>query len=753
MKLMWIGLLVFAVSGVSFARADETTNACSAYQSAIDLLAEGQQKKAKEWVNEVIVLYPEDQSLLFLLGVLERSYFHKRDAFKAFSGTYALGQETMRGQVALLSSMMDSDIGIDTGFESFRKLIKKHPDELLLRWLFAIQCRSHRKHSDEAEEQYLIIMNKWNPAPIMVLHTYANILTETLHRPEEALVFRKQALAIAERGWTYQGYANTLRKLNRDEEACEAFEKAVEIKPEYVKYLRQWGNCLLDLGQVEKAYKVFRRAYAIDPTDSGVLVGLGRANEMGRGVSQEDIQSLEWYRLAAKKGSGKAMYQVGQMEQNGRNGSKNYALAAKWYRKALRAGYERSIENLIRIYASGGYGLDRNLQTAEKWAGQCSPSDPPPGKMYVFAGLSFVVKTISGEQVDILDYTRFHADLSRQMAKGNDEASDLMAWIYAVNENPDPKLRGAAINLAEGLCQKDETNPRWKNTLAIAYAQEGLFNEAVAQQEKAFELLSPERQKSEEGEAYSARLKLYQSGKPYTAYIGEIVKGSQSGISRTPAAEQPGPFFWEGWNFEHGKEVETNYVAALECYKKSDEEGDDPASMRIGDIYLKGGFGINRNIKKALGYFSNSSASRSLPETAKYMGLPNIYMQRSDDPLGFSVEYSLTIERYKERADFGDDTSAEMLAWIYATCVESRYRNGKEAVRLAENLCRKEGENYQWRNTLAAAYARNGEYEKAVAQQKEAIALLPEKWKASEEGIAYSNRLLLYQQGKAFPEK
>jgi len=103
-------------------------------------------------------------------------------------------------------------------------------------------------YPDEAAEQFEIILKQWNPAPVMVNHTYANLLTESLGQPEKALMFRELALAQSPRGWTYQGYANTLRKLKRYDEAIAAFEKAIEISPDRKVYQTQLGDCLAQIG-------------------------------------------------------------------------------------------------------------------------------------------------------------------------------------------------------------------------------------------------------------------------------------------------------------------------------------------------------------------------------------------------------------------------------------------------------------------------------------------------------------------------
>jgi tetratricopeptide (TPR) repeat protein len=56
------------------------------------------------------------------------------------------------------------------------------------------------------------------------------------------------------------------------------------------------------------------------------------------------------------------------------------------------------------------------------------------------------------------------------------------------------------------------------------------------------------------------------------------------------------------------------------------------------------------------------------------------------------------------------------LAWVLATCDQERFRNGLEAVELAERACRLAGEKYpMFHDTLAAAYAEAGRFDKALA--------------------------------------
>lgn len=90
-------------------------------------------------------------------------------------------------------------------------------------------------------------------------------------------------------------------------------------------------------------------------------------------------------------------------------------------------------------------------------------------------------------------------------------------------------------------------------------------------------------------------------------------------------------------------------------------------------------------------------------------------------------------------------------AWILATCPDQRFRDGKKAIASATQAC----ELTEWRgpmslDTLAAAYAENGDFAQAVAWQQKAIALLPAD---SPVRAGYLGRLTLYRAGRPYREE
>jgi tetratricopeptide (TPR) repeat protein len=85
-------------------------------------------------------------------------------------------------------------------------------------------------------------------------------------------------------------------------------------------------------------------------------------------------------------------------------------------------------------------------------------------------------------------------------------------------------------------------------------------------------------------------------------------------------------------------------------------------------------------------------------------------------------------------------------AWIWATCSEPKFRAGSRAVESARRACElSKYEDANWIDTLAAAYAEAGDFERAVEWQEKAIKLLPDDFKKRAE-----ERLKLYRDKKAY---
>ncbi len=103
------------------------------------------------------------------------------------------------------------------------------------------------------------------------------------------------------------------------------------------------------------------------------------------------------------------------------------------------------------------------------------------------------------------------------------------------------------------------------------------------------------------------------------------------------------------------------------------------------------------------------------------------------------------VQRYSRAADKGDVGALGGAAWLLATCPDPEVRDGPRAVEFAERAVRATAlKDANLLDTLAAACATAGDFPKAVATQKEALALLRDEATKA----AFSERLKLYESGQ-----
>jgi spermidine synthase len=103
------------------------------------------------------------------------------------------------------------------------------------------------------------------------------------------------------------------------------------------------------------------------------------------------------------------------------------------------------------------------------------------------------------------------------------------------------------------------------------------------------------------------------------------------------------------------------------------------------------------------------------------------------------------------RIDPAQPAALESLAWLYATCPQDSVRNGPEAVRLAQQLCKLTDNDPSALDTLAAAYAEAGQFERAVAAAQQALSAVVQRGQ-SELAPAFEARRRMYRAGHPFRE-
>jgi tetratricopeptide (TPR) repeat protein len=118
------------------------------------------------------------------------------------------------------------------------------------------------------------------------------------------------------------------------------------------------------------------------------------------------------------------------------------------------------------------------------------------------------------------------------------------------------------------------------------------------------------------------------------------------------------------------------------------------------------------------------------------------------------TEYAKAIADFSEaiRLDPADTRAYNGRAWIWATCPDAKFRDGKRAVASATKAC----ELADWKNghnlgTLAAAYAEAGDFDSAVKWQTKALEHYP-KDDASTRELG-SKLLKLYQEKRPYRDQ
>jgi tetratricopeptide (TPR) repeat protein len=203
-------------------------------KQALAYLSAGSQEKAEQLIDDYCIIFPNHQKLFFYAAACTRSRFMIEEAYFKLKKVYYMNEKTVYAKCAALIIALDNNNEIEKNFALLEKLVAENPDEIMLRWMLAVECRN-LGYDEKGAQQYAIILKNWNPGPVLLHQTYANIL-DNLEKYEESLVHRKLAVELEPCGWSYHGLSVTLYRLKRYAEAREAVLLAIECEPETKKY-------------------------------------------------------------------------------------------------------------------------------------------------------------------------------------------------------------------------------------------------------------------------------------------------------------------------------------------------------------------------------------------------------------------------------------------------------------------------------------------------------------------------------------
>lgn len=250
----------------------------------IALLRKRDRIQALAVVKRHAELFRANQRLFYWYAACERSRFDVDEAGPRFILAGMANEKTVLGQSTFrilgLDGVEQMKRNPDASFTQLENMVKSNPDEVVLRWMLAVECRSFNRN-EQGVRHYKKILERWEPGPVMAHQTYANLLHE-LNRYDEALVERRKAVAMEPASWSYDGLAVTLHRLNRFEEANEAHQKAVLLVPSQSSYWSNWAFTLLDEGRLCDALEKCEEALRLEPKSSHALLVWGHCQEAVR---------------------------------------------------------------------------------------------------------------------------------------------------------------------------------------------------------------------------------------------------------------------------------------------------------------------------------------------------------------------------------------------------------------------------------------------------------------------------------------
>lgn len=309
--------------------------------------------------------------------------------------------------------------------------------------------------------------------------------------------FRRAAAGDPELTDARQKLGNALARTGRLAEAFEIFDAAVAAEPENAQLLAKRAAALVNLDRLAEAQEDLERVVEIEPGEPEgwrLLSGLRERQQDAEGAVAAMRRSVELADGAESK-------MAGYVDLGGLNFRlERYRSAAEAYLEALRIDQEH-VPALSRLAALLGQlrEFDRAAEVYARWSA-VEPQNPVPRL---------------GEATTLLLGGRY-GDARDRLEEGLDELpgnldlSDILARHLAAC--PDPSIRDGdrALELALEVYDAFPTLESVE-TLAMAYAEAGEFEDAVRWQKRLIGSAEPETP-DEEVDVWRANLARYERG-------------------------------------------------------------------------------------------------------------------------------------------------------------------------------------------------------------------------------------------------
>jgi tetratricopeptide (TPR) repeat protein len=537
----------------------------------------------------------------------------------------------------------------------------------------------------------------------------------------------------------------------RPQEAVSYLEKSLKAEAGSAEIYTRLGDCFLTLQQYGKAIDGYKNAIKLNPNFAEAYHGLA----ITYGNLNRDEEAIEAYKKAIEKGPKSTTFY--------RSLASFYAFRCR--PEESRKCYEQIVAITHGIEPAGRYMHNYDLGIAYNKLGRHLEAiatlneaiiiNPDLSFAYYILGDSYEKlgdreRTVAafGESINAykrtfkLDPNNFDgyvwlADSYERLGR-YEEAVETYKQAIEINPN-DPrnytyighvyKNMSLYENAIEAYKKSIEINPNFDHSraylyLATVYEKLGRYEEALEPTKYYY------MGNLNDIDAYLCYAQINQKLGRYE----EAIDICKKGLKIDP--NDYNIYYDLGFNYL----LVAQYQYAIEAFRRSlalnPQQG--LCYMSIGQAFHK-----LEQYEDAIKAYKRAIEIDPTSATNAYCFIGFIYQQME--------KFGEAIESYKQAIsnDPNDPNSLNNLAWLYSTCPDQQFRDGKEAVRLAQKACELSGYDNMFRvASLAAAYAECGDFDKAVEYQEKAIELADDNNVKTE----YENRLAFYKAKKPWRE-
>ena len=212
---------------------------------------------------------------------------------------------------------------------------------------------------------------------------------------------------------------------------------------------------------------------------------LGLMYDNGRGVSEDDVQAVRWYRMAADQGVALAQHNVGAMYAHGQGIPQDDVEAVRWFTEAADQGLPEAQAALGAMYAAGR-GAPQDDVRAVHWYRMAADQGLPEAQAalgLLYLGVRYVKRVKGVVHVgvrhmktelpteDAIEAARWFRLAAEQ---GHAEAQTFLGLIYAEGQGIPQDIAQAHAWLNIAAAQGDETAKEEKEVIAQSMTRQEL---------------------------------------------------------------------------------------------------------------------------------------------------------------------------------------------------------------------------------------------------------------------------------------